>query len=93
MGRHGKNMLKHKKNAMIKISPLDMPNNDYFTFIDERMKEMGIKDVDPSDAAQQNSSSLQLNKKMTNPSEHKEVQVDPEPIVTKVYIDRACSAK
>lgn len=40
------NMVKHCKNAMIKISPLDMPNNDYFKFIDDRMVELGIREVD-----------------------------------------------
>ena len=38
------NMLKHRKNAMIRISPLDMPDNDYFKFIDERMVELGLKE-------------------------------------------------
>lgn len=39
-------MLKHRKNAMIRITPLDMPANDYFKYIDERMKELEIKDID-----------------------------------------------
>lgn len=39
-------MLKHRKNAMIRITPLDMPSNDYFKYIDDRMKELEIKDYE-----------------------------------------------
>lgn len=46
MSKFELSMLKHRNNAMIKVSPLDMPDNDYFKFIDERMRELEIKDAD-----------------------------------------------
>lgn len=57
-------MLKHKRNAMIKISPLDMPDNDYFKYIDERMKELDLKE--DSDEKSQTSKNNKKSKKGSN---------------------------
>jgi hypothetical protein len=96
------NMVKHRKNAMIKISPLDMPNNDYFKFIDDRMIEIGIKEEPNGKIAEINNLENTKSAKAAHtvhsyttiiPTRDQEVQITPEAKPTKVYIDRSCSAK
>ncbi|CAI2375933.1 unnamed protein product [Moneuplotes crassus] len=91
------NMIKHIKNAMVKISPLDMPNNDYFKYIDDKMIELGVKNQSRTNEnkqrksiASERESCIMLNKVQTR---DQEVQVAPDFKPTKVYIDRALSAK
>jgi len=86
-----KNMLKHRKNTMIRISPLDMPNNDYFKYIDERMIELGIKESDNKPKGKRNimieSGDSVFSKKIQ--TRNQEIQATPDPVPTKVYIDRS----
>jgi len=86
-----KNILKHRKNTMIRISPLDMPNNDYFKYIDDRMIELGIKESDNKPKGKRSimieSGDSVFSKKIQ--TRNQEIQATPDPVPTKVYIDRS----
>lgn len=69
-------MLKHKSSTMIKISPLDMPDNDYFKFIDERMKELDIKDESLEKSFSKTRSNKRSDKNNLTHSTAKDVDID-----------------